>query len=38
VGIDVALGRWRGLRLLEYRRFLAAVPPEPAPASRVAER
>jgi len=27
VAFDVLLGKWRGLRLLEYRRFLAAAPP-----------
>jgi hypothetical protein len=30
---DVALGKWRGLRLLEYLRFMRAVPRE-APALR----
>jgi 7 transmembrane helices usually fused to an inactive transglutaminase len=37
VVFDVLLGKWRGLRLLEYTRFLAAVrhaPPAPVTAPR----
>jgi hypothetical protein len=38
VAFDVLLGKWRGLRLVEYVRFLGAVPAAPAEAHAVAPR
>jgi transglutaminase-like putative cysteine protease len=38
VAFDVLLGKWRGLRLIEYVRFLGAVPGAPAEVRAVASR